>query len=67
MSGKEEKAQLAPSGDDGADAKPKLRICCACPETKKLRDNCMVENGEERCQEQIEAHLKCLRKAGFDV
>eukprot|EP00011_Vannellida_sp_DIVA3-517-6-12_P008713 CAMPEP_0114626214 /NCGR_PEP_ID=MMETSP0168-20121206/11664_1 /TAXON_ID=95228 ORGANISM="Vannella sp., Strain DIVA3 517/6/12" /NCGR_SAMPLE_ID=MMETSP0168 /ASSEMBLY_ACC=CAM_ASM_000044 /LENGTH=66 /DNA_ID=CAMNT_0001837507 /DNA_START=89 /DNA_END=289 /DNA_ORIENTATION=+ len=66
MSTAEEKPKLAPSGDE-PETKPKLRICCACPETKKLRDNCMVEHGEDKCKEQIEAHLKCLRKAGFDV
>ncbi|KAK6946719.1 Cytochrome c oxidase copper chaperone [Dillenia turbinata] len=26
--------------------KPKKKICCACPETKKLRDECIVEHGE---------------------
>jgi len=47
--------------------KPKLKICCACPETKKLRDECMVQFGEEGCKTQIEAHKVCLRQAGFDV
>ncbi|KAK3775918.1 hypothetical protein RRG08_017208 [Elysia crispata] len=30
--------------------KPKLRPCCACPETKKLRDECIIERGEEHCE-----------------
>ena len=47
--------------------KPKLKICCACPETKKVRDECVLIKGEEACKDAIEAHLKCLRKAGFDI
>ena len=47
--------------------KPKLKICCACPETKKLRDDCVIMNGEEKCAEQIENHKICLRAAGFNV
>ncbi|CAG9467156.1 unnamed protein product [Pedinophyceae sp. YPF-701] len=50
-------------------AKPKKKICCACPETKTARDECITLNGEEdpRCQELIEAHKQCLRKEGFNV
>lgn len=51
----------------GADGKPK-KICCACPETKKLRDECFIEKGGElACLDAIEAHKACLRKEGFDV
>ncbi|XP_078442974.1 cytochrome c oxidase copper chaperone 2-like [Wolffia australiana] len=49
------------------DAKPKKRICCACPDTKRLRDECIVEHGEEACGKWIEAHLRCLRAEGFNV
>ncbi|KAK3198939.1 hypothetical protein Dsin_022354 [Dipteronia sinensis] len=38
------------------ESKPKKKICCACPETKKLRDECIVEHGEESCAKWIEAH-----------
>jgi cytochrome c oxidase assembly protein subunit 17 len=47
--------------------KPKLRPCCACPETKKLRDNCIFEKGEENCFKFIEDHKVCLREHGFLV
>lgn len=47
--------------------KPKLKICCACPETKKKRDECVIMNGEDNCKNLIEDHLVCLRKAGFKV
>jgi len=50
-----------------ADEKPKLKICCACPETRKPRDTCVVEKGEEHCAEYIEAHKACLRSKGFNV
>ncbi|KAL1563703.1 cytochrome c oxidase copper chaperone 1-like [Salvia divinorum] len=49
------------------DVKPKKKICCACPETKKLRDECIVEHGESACEKWIEAHRKCLRAEGFNV
>lgn len=60
---------LKPQEDQGSvpDSKPKKKICCACPETKKLRDECIVENGESACEKWIEAHRKCLRAEGFNV
>ncbi|CAO3646208.1 unnamed protein product [Cunninghamella echinulata] len=50
----------------GKDGKP-LKPCCACPETKKVRDQCIFNNGEENCQELIDAHLKCMRDLGFKI
>ena len=47
--------------------KPKCRICCACPDTRKLRDECIIENGEEMCLDKIEMHKQCLRAEGFAV
>ena len=51
---------------DAAQPKKK-KMCCACPETKKARDECMVLNGEDQCQKFIEAHKVCLRAEGFNV
>lgn len=45
----------------------KKKICCACPDTKKARDECIVINGEEACKNLIEAHKQCLRAEGFNV
>ncbi|XVF78513.1 hypothetical protein PTKIN_Ptkin14bG0140200 [Pterospermum kingtungense] len=59
----QEPAKTAPV----AESKPKKKICCACPETKKLRDECIVEHGEEACAKWIEAHRMCLRAEGFNV
>ncbi|KAJ9153588.1 hypothetical protein P3X46_027014 [Hevea brasiliensis] len=49
------------------ESKQKKKICCACPETKKLRDECIVEHGENACAKWIEAHHQCLRADGFNV
>ncbi|KAJ1924647.1 Cytochrome c oxidase copper chaperone [Tieghemiomyces parasiticus] len=45
----------------------KLKPCCACPETKKARDDCVLYKGEENCQDLIEKHRQCLRDLGFKV
>ena len=50
-----------------SEIKPKKKMCCACPETKKDRDECVILNGEEACQSFIEAHKLCLRSEGFNV
>ncbi|KAF8820059.1 putative copper chaperone COX17-1 [Cardiosporidium cionae] len=50
-----------------AQSGPKKRICCVCKETKSVRDECIVLNGEEKCAAFIEAHNQCLRREGFDV
>lgn len=47
--------------------KKPLRPCCACPETKKIRDECIRNKSEEDCLEMIENHNECLRKLGFKV
>lgn len=47
--------------------KPKLKPCCACPETKVPRDKCIMEYGQENCKDLIEAHRECMRKAGFNI
>ncbi|KOB71600.1 Cytochrome c oxidase copper chaperone [Operophtera brumata] len=47
--------------------KPKLKPCCACPETKRARDACIIENGEENCGSLIEEHKVCMRKMGFNI
>jgi cytochrome c oxidase assembly protein subunit 17 len=51
---------------DKAEGKPK-KICCACPDTKRERDDCILEHGEDACAKYIELHKECLRSEGFDV
>merc|ERR1712105_31711 len=66
MSDTEAASAPAPLTEEVAPVAP-LKPCCACPETKIPRDKCIVENGEADCTELIEAHLACMRKAGFKV
>lgn len=47
--------------------KTQIKPCCACPDTRKLRDDCVFLKGEEGCQEYIEKHNECLRSYGFKV
>ncbi|XP_050392896.1 cytochrome c oxidase copper chaperone [Patella vulgata] len=53
--------------EEKKDGEKKLKPCCACPETRKPRDQCIFEKGESECQELIEAHKECMRKLGFKV
>ncbi|XP_029942602.1 cytochrome c oxidase copper chaperone-like [Salarias fasciatus] len=50
-----------------AEQKKPLKPCCACPETKKVRDACIIEKGEENCTDLIEAHKDCMRALGFKI
>lgn len=45
----------------------KPKICCACPETRKLRDECVIIKSESECKKEIEDHKICLRLLGFEV
>lgn len=57
-----------PAKEAGAEDKPKpKKMCCACPDSKRERDECIVQNGEDACKVLIEAHKVCLRKEGFNV
>ncbi|AQK55859.1 Cytochrome c oxidase copper chaperone [Zea mays] len=62
-----EGSSAATAAAPGAGSKPKKKICCACPDTKRLRDECVVEHGEPACTKWIEAHKRCLRAEGFNV
>ncbi|CAG8440415.1 5078_t:CDS:10 [Ambispora leptoticha] len=52
-----------------ANSKPpaNLKPCCACPDTKRVRDECIFAKGEEHCKDLIEAHKACMRSYGFNV
>jgi cytochrome c oxidase assembly protein subunit 17 len=59
----------ASAGEPGQPVKKKKKkkICCACPDTKLARDECVVINGEDACSALVEAHKACLRAEGFSV
>jgi cytochrome c oxidase assembly protein subunit 17 len=63
----DKEAAAGPPGAAAAAVAPKKKICCACPETKRLRDECVTEHGQEACTKWIDAHLQCLRNEGFKV
>ena len=46
---------------------PAKKICCSCPDIKKVRDSCLITNGEENqeCKYLISAYRLCLRDVGF--
>ncbi|KAJ1861561.1 hypothetical protein LPJ73_000988 [Coemansia sp. RSA 2703] len=47
-----------------------LKPCCVCLETKKARDTCFFEKGDEaetKCHYLIQAHRKCMEDLGFTV
>lgn len=67
LAGSQQKQASNNPTSTGTESKPKKKICCACPDTKKLRDECIVEHGEDACAKWIEAHRQCLRAEGFNV
>ncbi|ESK90331.1 cytochrome c oxidase copper chaperone [Moniliophthora roreri MCA 2997] len=47
-----------------------LKPCCACPQTKSVRDDCFMKYGseaDEKCQELVQNHLACMRGLGFKI
>ncbi|KAH9459951.1 hypothetical protein Pst134EA_007036 [Puccinia striiformis f. sp. tritici] len=53
----------------------KIKPCCACPETKRLRDDCFLRFGPPdeskestiKCAELIAAHRACMAQYGFQI
>ena len=44
--------------------------CCACPQTKRARDDCFLANGaeaDEKCKELVASHVACMRGLGFNI
>ena len=49
--------------------KEKKRPCCVCKDTRKNRDLCVSEHGQDfnECIKLIKLHNQCLRNEGFNV
>lgn len=47
------------------DGKPRPKICCACPQTRETRDECLLRKSRDECAKEIEAHFQCLLREGF--
>ncbi|KAG4079118.1 hypothetical protein HA402_001089 [Bradysia odoriphaga] len=67
VKGSNEVSNVITSSAPVAAEKPKCKACCACPETKRARDQCIMDNGEENCGKLIEAHKQCMRDQGFNI
>lgn len=58
---------------DSDSARPKP--CCACPETKRVRDDCFLRYGPPdessesaiKCADLITAHRACMAQYGFQI
>ncbi|EJD03459.1 uncharacterized protein FOMMEDRAFT_20535 [Fomitiporia mediterranea MF3/22] len=48
-----------------------LKPCCACPDTKRARDECYMQTdpdvANEKCKALVAAHVKCMRSYGFEI
>ncbi|OMH80396.1 Cytochrome c oxidase copper chaperone [Zancudomyces culisetae] len=48
----------------------KPKPCCACPDTKRARDQCFLDKGdsaEQDCHHLIIAHRECMASFGYKV
>nr|ACO15401.1 Cytochrome c oxidase copper chaperone [Caligus clemensi] len=67
MSSSADSVQKASSVVSGTEEKPRPKPCCACPETRRPRDECIAAKGEEHCGDLIQAHKECMRALGFKI
>ncbi|KAE8216029.1 hypothetical protein CF319_g6090 [Tilletia indica] len=51
-----------------------IKPCCACPDTKSVRDECFLKHGgydgeaaEEKCKNLVAAHRACMAKLGYQI
>lgn len=44
---------------------PSCKICCACPNERRLRDECTIFKSLEECQPEVEGFYRCLLQEGF--
>lgn len=51
--------------DTNAAKKPTCKICCACPQERRARDECTIFKSLDECTAEINAFYKCLLKEGF--
>ncbi|KAJ1642977.1 hypothetical protein LPJ64_005203 [Coemansia asiatica] len=63
-------SQTQASGTKDPKNPDNLKPCCVCLETKKARDTCFFEKGDEaekKCHYLILAHRQCMEDFGFKV
>ncbi|KAJ1671521.1 hypothetical protein GGF44_000182 [Coemansia sp. RSA 1694] len=62
----------ATAADATQAAKPQgvVKPCCVCLETKKARDTCYFDQGddaEKKCHYLVSAHRQCMADFGFKI
>ncbi|KAI9337565.1 cytochrome C oxidase copper chaperone-domain-containing protein [Obelidium mucronatum] len=64
-----EPSSLPSKTAEAAPSEPKCKPCCACPDTRQVRDECVIEFGEDsvKCKDLITAHQDCMREMGFKI
>lgn len=47
----------------------KVKPCCVCLDEKKIRDECLLMNGQEsgKCDLIIDGYKKCMKGFGFET
>ena len=56
----------APAPPRSKESKPACKICCACPNERRVRDECLLLNASlEDCREHVDAFYACLLQEGF--
>ncbi|GET85578.1 cytochrome c oxidase copper chaperone, putative [Leishmania tarentolae] len=46
---------------------PSCKICCACPQERRARDECTLLKNVDECKTEIESFYACLLKEGFSA
>ncbi|KAG5488048.1 hypothetical protein GH5_08255 [Leishmania sp. Ghana 2012 LV757] len=46
---------------------PSCKICCACPQERRARDECTLLKNVDECETEIAAFYACLLKEGFSA
>ncbi|KPA73420.1 putative mitochondrial Cytochrome c oxidase copper chaperone [Leptomonas pyrrhocoris] len=46
---------------------PTCKICCACPQERRARDECTLLKSMDECSQEIDAFYACLLKEGFSA
>lgn len=46
---------------------PTCKICCACPQERRARDECTLLKNMDECETEIAAFYACLLKEGFSA
>ncbi|CAJ1015954.1 Cytochrome C oxidase copper chaperone (COX17), putative [Leishmania lindenbergi] len=47
--------------------KPGCKICCACPQERRARDECILLKNMDECEAEVSAFYACLLKEGFSA